>query len=453
MSRKILLSCFLLAWSLFLVATVALGTFSYFIYAEQYGEQTAALMIVDLSGVFLTVFAAVTVLALVLSARIASGIMRPIRELDLAHPNRDKVYPELVPILGYIEDGNRQARAQVNELMRRRTEFDTLTAHMSEGMIILNDRAEILSCNRAARVLFSLAEDEVPKNVLTLRATDGFRAAVRAALAGQNGYDLWQTGETYYSLLATPVLHEGGVEGAVLMFLDVTEKEERERLRREFTANISHELKTPLTSISGFAELIANGIADEADSRRFAANIHREASRLITLVTDIIRLSQLDGGEFKFDAAPLDLYALACEAVERLENVAAAGGVTLTVEGEPTLIAGNYQIVSQMICNLAENGIRYNRAGGFVRVSVKESAEGAVLTVTDNGIGIPTEAQPRVFERFFRVDKSHSKEIGGTGLGLSIVKHGALCHGATVSLASEEGKGTEITVFFPKSAT
>lgn len=453
MSKKILLSCFLLALSIFLVATVALGVFAYFIYAGQYGEETAARMLVALSAPFLVVFTAVLLLSLLLSVHIASGIMRPIRELDLVHPNRKAVYPELAPILGYIEDSNRQARVQMNELMRRRTEFDTLTAHMSEGMIILNDRAEILSCNRAARTLFSLAEDGVPKNVLTLRATEGFRAAVRSALAGQNGYDLWQSGETYYSLLATPVLHEGGVEGAVLMFLDVTEKEERERLRREFTANISHELKTPLTSISGFAELIANGIADGEDSRRFAGNIHREASRLITLVADIIRLSQLDGGEFKFEEEPLDLSAIAHEVVERLENVAATGEITLTAEGETAYIAGNLQIVSQMVYSLAENGIRYNRRGGFVRVSVGKSEDSVLLTVSDNGIGIPTEAQPRVFERFFRVDKSHSKEIGGTGLGLSIVKHGALCHGATVSLASEEGKGTEITVRFPKSAT
>lgn len=453
MNRKIVLSCFLLAVSLFLAATVALGICAYFTYAQNYGEDTATVMLVDLAGAFLVVFFAVLVIALIVSARIASNILHPIRHLDLTHPDRTKVYPELSPILGYIEDRNREARTQMNELMRRRNEFDALTAHMSEGMIILNERAEILSCNRAARALFSLGESDVPKNVLTLRATEGFRSAVRAALSGKNGYDLWQNGETYYSLLATPVLDGGGVEGAVLMFLDVTEKEERERLRREFTANISHELKTPLTSISGFAELIANGIADGEDSRRFAGNIHREASRLITLVADIIRLSQLDGGEFKFEEAPFNLLAVAREVAERLENVAATGQVTLTAEGEDAYIAGNLQIVSQMVYNLAENAIRYNRAGGFVRIRVAKEADAVLLTVTDNGIGIPQDAQSRVFERFFRVDKSHSKEIGGTGLGLSIVKHAALCHGATLALASEEGKGTEISVRFPKSAT
>ena len=453
MNKKIILSCFLLSVSLFLAAVVALGVFAYFTYAENYGEDTATAMIVDLVGAFLVVFTVVLAVALAVSVRIASGILHPIRHLDLTHPDKAKVYPELSPILGYIEDRNREARTQMNELMRRRNEFDALTAHMSEGMIILNDRAEILSCNRAARTLFSLGEGDVPKNVLTLRATDGFRAAVRAALSGQNGYDLWQNGEIYYSLLATPVLHEGGVEGAVLMFLDVTEKEERDRLRREFTANISHELKTPLTSISGFAELIANGIADGEDSRRFAGNIHREASRLITLVADIIRLSQLDGGEFKFEEEPLDLLAVAREVAERLENAAALGEITLTAEGENALIAGNLQIVNQMVYNLAENAIRYNRAGGFVHIKVEKTADAVLLTVTDSGIGIPQDAQPRVFERFFRVDKSHSKEIGGTGLGLSIVKHGALCHGATLSLTSEEGKGTEIAVRFPRLAT
>jgi len=239
----------------------------------------------------------------------------------------------------------------------------------------------------------------------------------------------------------------------VLMFLDVTEKEERERLRREFTANISHELKTPLTSISGFAELIAGGVADGEDARRFAANIHREAGRLITLVGDIIRLSQLDGGEFDFERDPLDLRTLSLEVTDRLASVAAARQITLSVEGGSLFIRGNYQIVSQMIYNLVENGIRYNREGGYVRICLQETQGTLNLTVADNGIGIPKEAQPRIFERFFRVDKSHSKEVGGTGLGLSIVKHAAARHGAKVSLVSEEGKGTSVTLSFPKAAT
>ena len=388
-------------------------------------------------------------LSALLSARVSSGIVRPINRINPEDPGCTPVYPELQPIVARLSEQNRRVRAQMSEILTRRTEFDTLTDHMSEGMIILNDRAEILSCNRSARLLFGLEDGEIPRNVLTLRGTDGFRAAVRASLSGENGYDTMEREGKYYSLLATPVLREGNVEGTVIMILDVTEKEERDRLRREFTANVSHELKTPLTSISGFAELIGNGLAGEEDVRRFAGNIYREARRLITLVGDIIRLSQMDGGEVSMDEEQIDLYAVARETVERLRNVAEDRQVTLTVEGEPVYVSGNYQLISLMIYNLAENGIQYNREGGQVHVRVRRTGKGAELQVADTGIGIPKEAQSRVFERFYRVDKSHSKEIGGTGLGLSIVTHAAACHGATVTLESEEGKGTVITLIFP----
>lgn len=397
----------------------------------------------------LLLFLLLLLLSPLVATLIATCLVRPIVTVDPKHPPREHPYPELRPVLDRLDRVDRRLHRQMSEMLSRRSEFDTLTAHMSEGMIIFNDCAEILTCNRSARLLFGLDEGTVPKSILTLRATEGFRNAVSTALAGENGYDVMENGGKYYSILATPIIQEGNVEGAVLMLLDVTEKEERERLRREFTANISHELKTPLTSISGFAELIEKGIADGEDSRRFAGNIYTEAQRLITLVGDIIRLSQLDGGEFAFDENRLDLYAIAEEVLGRLGNVAEKQGVSLRLAGEHVGVAGNLQIVSLMIYNLVENGIQYNRAGGHVEVFVARAEGGVLLRVSDSGIGIPPEAQSRVFERFFRVDKSHSKENGGTGLGLSIVKHAAARHHARLSLTSEVGKGTEVSLVFP----
>ena len=446
MSRRIFSACFLLALALLLGAILAIGCYAHLVLDPSASMEEARIALI---GPTVIIICLAVLLAALCAAFAAYAVMRPIRKLDPAHPETAAVYPELAPLLTRIGDQGKQVRAQSSELNRSRSRFETLTAHMSEGMVIIDDRAEVISCNPAARTLFGIGEGELPKNVLALRATAAFRAAVRDALAGKNGYEIWRTDEKYYSMLATPIRREGGVEGAVLMLLDVTEREERERLRREFTANISHELKTPLTSISGFAELIAAGVATEEDSRRFAENIHREAGRLITLVGDIIHLSEIDGGELPFDEEPIDLAATAAEVLSRLESIAAQAEIALSFEGEHALVRGNAGLVERMIYNLVENGIHYNRTGGYVRVRVENNGDRIALFVTDNGIGIPHEAQSRVFERFFRVDKSHSKEIGGTGLGLSIVKHAAARHGATLTLTSEVGKGTTVALYFP----
>ena len=396
----------------------------------------------------LVVLVAAMILAGVLASRLSKSIVRPINEIDLDHPENAQVYEEMAPIIRRLTAQNRSIRKQMEELKVKQTEFNAITENMSEGMIIIDAATEILSSNQCALSMFG-AEGKPPKSILLLDGRDTFREAVRLALSGENGYDSFRRGGRCYNILATPVKENGEVVGAVLVILDETEKEERETLRREFTSNVSHELKTPLTSISGFAELIRSGMTDAEDTRHFADNIYKEARRLIVLVGDIIKLSQLDGGEIPYDECPQDLYEIAKETEERLDMVATSHKVNLELTGEHTSIRGNRQILEEMIYNLVDNGIKYNHEGGNVRIRVAEENGRAVVSVADNGIGIPKDQQSRVFERFYRVDKSHSKEIGGTGLGLSIVKHGAAFHKATVTMNSEPGKGTEIFLTFP----
>ena len=396
----------------------------------------------------LVVLVAAMILAGVLASRLSKSIVRPINEIDLDHPENAQVYEEMAPIIRRLTAQNRSIKKQMEELKVKQTEFNAITENMSEGMIIIDAATEILSSNQCALSMFGV-EGKPPKSILLLDGRDTFREAVRLALSGENGYDSFRRGGRCYNILATPVKENGEVVGAVLVILDETEKEERETLRREFTSNVSHELKTPLTSISGFAELIRSGMTDAEDTRHFADNIYKEARRLIVLVGDIIKLSQLDGGEIPYDECPQDLYEIAKETEERLDMVATSHKVNLELTGEHTSIRGNRQILEEMIYNLVDNGIKYNHEGGNVRIRVAEENGRAVVSVADNGIGIPKDQQSRVFERFYRVDKSHSKEIGGTGLGLSIVKHGAAFHKAAVTMNSEPGKGTEISLTFP----
>jgi two-component system phosphate regulon sensor histidine kinase PhoR len=288
------------------------------------------------------------------------------------------------------------------------------------------------------------------RSILTLDSTEPLREAVRSALSGINGYYELSKNDKHYSVIVTPVKSDGIIEGAVIVIIDDTEKEERDVLRREFTSNVSHELKTPLTSISGFAELIKNGLADGEDAIRFADNIHKESKRLIDLVGDIIRLTQLDGGEIPYDGE-VELSAVCHEAFERLASIAEKASVKLVLDVNEAYVYGNLRILGEIVYNLTDNAIKYNRPEGQVIISSRVEDECAVLSVRDNGIGIPKEKQDRVFERFYRVDKSHSKEIGGTGLGLSIVKHAAAYHKAKITLISEEYVGTEIKIQFPRT--
>lgn len=406
-----------------------------------------------LSGVLPAAAIAFVIWAIILfiiAKRLSAEIVRPISEIDFKNPERNKVYDELKPIVDKISAQNHELFRQTNELRIKQNEFSSITTNMSEGLIIINLRGEVLSCNKSAKDIFGIKK-EVPTSVLSIDNSASFRELVLSALSGSSGFDTVRKNGRFYSMTASPVMHGGNVDGAVIIIIDETEKEEREALRREFTSNISHELKTPLTSISGFAELISSGLAEGEDAKKFAGKITLESQRLITLVGDIIRLTQLDGGEIPYDECEVNLYSVAEDVVSHLANVAEKENVTLSLSGEKISVRGNSTILFELIYNLVDNGIKYNKKDGTVDVKVGFVSGLPTVSVRDSGIGIPEDKRQRVFERFFRVDKSHSKEIGGTGLGLSIVKHAASYHGAKIELKSALGKGTEIKVLFPKN--
>lgn len=405
--------------------------------------------IISMSGHLIAVFLIVIAAAALLASNIASSIVRPISGIDLSHPERLAKYKEFVPVAKRLSEQNRLISRKMEELSLRQTEFAAITDNMSEGMLVIDSGAEILSYNKSAEEMLGFNEN-MPKNITAVETVPVLRSAVADALSGKKSAQTIRSGGKYYSVIINPVIHENIVEGAVAIILDETEKEQREVLRREFTSNISHELKTPLTSISGFAEIIMDGLAD-GDEKRFAGNIYREAQRLIVLVGDIIKLNRLDGGEIVFDEEPVDLANICKTVVERLSNIAEKADISLSFEGETALVRGNSIILEEMIYNLADNGIKYNNPGGSVKLKVYENNISHEVSVScaDNGIGIPEGQKERIFERFYRVDKSRSKSIGGTGLGLSIVKHGATCHNAKISVSSRENFGTTVTITFP----
>lgn len=389
----------------------------------------------------------VLVLGIIASFLISDAITKPVRKFDFSDMDAESCYPELSPFIMRIKKQRREITDKKEKYIAKKSEFDTITDNMSEGMMIIDSGARIKFYNKSAKNIMGIGDD-VPKNIISISDKPDFLEAVRAALSGKNGYDIIRTDEKYYSVVATPVYRDGILYGAVIFMLDETEKEKREQLRREFTSNISHELKTPLTTISGFAELIRNKMAVGDDAVHFADNICRESERLITLVGDIIRLSKLDDGEMPYDEEPQNLLRISEVVVSRLTQAANSAGVILECSGDDTYVQGNASVIEEMIYNLCDNGIKYRRGENpYVRITV--NLKKLSVTVTDNGIGIPKDYQERVFERFYRVDKSHSREIGGTGLGLSIVKRGAIYHRARISIESKVDAGTSITLTFP----
>lgn len=390
------------------------------------------------------------VLALLLAYRLSKNIVTPLNKLNLDSPLSNKVYEELSPLLKRMDAQQRQLKHQSEELKRKREEFETATENMSEGLIILNEKGVILSINRAAAKMLGLSEDSVGKDIFSEKTSVNLKEPTQIALSGKNKEEVFALRDGNCQLLANPVSTDGKVTGAALLVLDVTEKERAEQMRREFTANVSHELKTPLQTISGYAELLANGMVADKDKTAFSEKIYAEAQRMIRLIEDIIKLSNLDEGAAELTRETVDLYVTAENTVRSLLPAAKKANVTLSLKGENAEIYGIPQLLTAIVYNLCDNAIKYNKDGGTVFVSVKNNAENIVLSVRDTGIGIPKEQQERIFERFYRVDKSHSKEVGGTGLGLSIVKHAAKLHDAKITLESKVGKGTEITVIFPK---
>lgn len=398
------------------------------------------------------IFLAACLLAGVLSYRVSKKIVKPLSEIDLKHPEQVETYDELSPFLQRIAAQNREIDARMAEIRKQQQEFSMITENMSEGLFVVDRNYQILSYNKSAMQIFGMDPRQEHENLLAVNRSEGFRNAVDSALKGRHAQENLELNGRVYQIIANAVCQPDFAEdmvGAVILVLDVTEKEAQEQYRREFTANVSHELKTPLTSISGIAEIIRNGIVKPEDIPHFAGKIYDESQRLITLIGDIIKLSRLDENQVPMERETVDMLEMARDVVQQLSSVARKSGVTLVANGTHGQVQGVRQVLGEMAYNLCENAVKYNRAGGRVWVDVQQVADHVVLRVKDTGIGIPAAEQGRIFERFYRVDKSHSKAVGGTGLGLSIVKHGAALHHATISVSSEPEQGTEITLTFP----
>ena len=400
----------------------------------------------------LFIVTAAVAISLLLAFRLSKNIVKPLNSLDLDSPLENSAYPELEPLLSRLAAQQHQLKLQASELERKRNEFLTATGNMMEGIVLLSDKGELLSINAAASRLLGVSPYCVGKDILLLNNSYEMQELVHRALSGEHTETTLPVGGSDYQINATPVMSDGKVAGAALVIFDVTEKEKTEQIRREFTANVSHELKTPLQSISGCAELLSNGMVKPEDVPGFSHRIYSESQRLISLVEDIIGLSRLDEGAEDMQRTNVDLHKLAETAIDSLSNAAKEAGVTLELCGDGAEVYGIPQLLGTIVYNLCDNAIKYNRRGGSVTVTTENGAGGVTLTVSDTGIGIPKDQQDRIFERFYRVDKSHSKEVGGTGLGLSIVKHAAILHNATVTVDSTPGAGTTFTVFFPSAA-
>ncbi|MGM9522016.1 MAG: sensor histidine kinase [Oscillospiraceae bacterium] len=382
------------------------------------------------------------VLSALLAYIMAKGIVAPFNRIDLENPEDEHSYPEILPLTNRLSHQNVLISRQMDELRRQQREFRAITDNMAEGFVLIDTNGNILSYNSSAQRLMG----SVPSSGLS--GSGFFRESAELALKGQHNERIVKLDGRVYQILANPVEVGGEISGAVMVCLDITEKAQREAMRHDFSSNVSHELKTPLTSIYGISEIMMNGIVKPDDVASFAKSIHDESGRLITLINDIIRLSQLDDGSFTIDKEEVDLYYLAEEVVKRLSIVAAERGIKISLDGEPVKVRGIQAILDEMIYNICDNAIKYNVENGSVNVTVAVRSGHPVVSVTDTGIGIPREHIDRVFERFYRVDKSHSKAIGGTGLGLSIVKHAAAYHGADIAIKSDPGKGTTVTVTF-----
>ena len=413
---------------------------------EQY---TPLMLVLGMLQPVIVIAAAALAVSGVLASGLSKRIVRPLNELRLDEPDKIETYPELAPLTDKLRSQQNQLRAQEKELRQRRDEFDAATENMIEGLVLLNERGTILSINKSATKLLDISRYCVGKDILLLNNSRQMQELLGRVRSGEHCEMPIEHGGVSYTVYASPVVSGERVAGTVLLVLDMTEKEKAEKLRREFSANVSHELKTPLHTISGCAELLANGMVKPDDIPRFAAQIQSESKRMITLIEDIIKLSHLDEGAGDMQRCDVDLAAIARATVENLRPAAKAADVALSVNACPAVIKnGIPQLLEAIVYNLCENAIKYNRPGGFVKVSIEKNADGTVLTVEDNGIGIPAEQQERIFERFYRVDKSHSKEVGGTGLGLSIVKHAAALHNAKISMHSAPDEGTSISVIF-----
>ena len=390
------------------------------------------------------------ILSGIMASAISKRIVKPINELDLESPEENRIYEELSPLLSKIHRQNREIQNQLELAKQQQEEFSLITENMQEGVIVIDKYTMILSANSSAWNLFHMDRVCQGESVYCLDREEEFRHAIEQVLSGEHTELVLKLNGSDIQLIANPVIRDKKTEGAVVLLVNVTEKLERESLRREFSANVSHELKTPLTSISGFAEIMQGGLVKNEDIPKFAGRIYKESQRLLQLVEDVIQISQLDEEKTSYVWEPVDVYQVCKNAFESLKEKAKRLNVHLYICGERMKMEAVRTLLEEAIYNVCDNAIKYNRNDGSVSVFLTQTAQEIQIVVKDTGVGIPKEDQDRVFERFYRVDKSHSKEIGGTGLGLSIVKHAVGALKGSVILRSEEGNGTEICMKFPK---
>lgn len=410
-------------------------------------QNSVVIILLGLLQPLIIIIVLALIISIFLSYRLSKAIIKPINEIDLDNPASNETYEELIPLLKKMSVQKKTIDQQIKEVEQKQEEFRLITENMSEGLLVIDKDSNVLSYNQAAVRLLEIS-DVKSGSVLAFNRTKGFRKVVEKALSGERAESDISHDENTYNLIANPVYENEKIIGAVIVIIDITESVKREQLRQEFTSNVSHELKTPLTSISGFAEMMKSGGTPDETVKDFSTSIYDEAQRLITLVSDIMKISELDEGAVPVEKESVDLYELSKNIVKRLTSIANKRNITFNIIGDTANVYGARKILDEMIYNLCDNAIKYNKESGTVDVIVNQANNKTSVMVRDTGIGIPQNEQSRVFERFYRVDKSHSKLVGGTGLGLAIVKHGAAYHDAEVSLESTEGKGTSVTITF-----
>ena len=411
-------------------------------------QSSTVKLLIEMTYPIILIIMFAIIISLFLSFRVSQKIVKPLNDIDLNKPMTGTVYYELEPMIKKLEIQRNKLKKREIELQYKHDEFEIVTENLNEGLILININGDILSINKAAADIFKLKKD-IRQNINNVKIDSNVITLINESYEGKSGEIIIDHDTGKYQVDISPVFSDNSVEGVVILIFNVTEKENSEKMRREFSANVSHELKTPLQSISGYAELLKHGLVRAEDITVFGSKIYSEAHRMINLIEDIIHLSSLDEGAGEMPRSIVDLFCVANEVADNLTQEAENMNVTINVEGESVQIFAIPHLITGIIFNLCDNAIKYSKNGGFVKISVSRTTENAIISVCDNGIGIPQEDFSRIFERFYRVDKSHSKEVGGTGLGLSIVKHAAIIHNAKIDLKSTLNVGTEITVSFP----
>lgn len=413
-------------------------------------QSSPFLLLLSLFQPILVIIAAILIVASIKASNVAKKIVEPINAINLDEPEENDVYDEITPLLVKISKQSVQLQRQIREAKQKQAEFITITENMNEGILIIDTKYEVLSYNKAVVDLFTDGIVPESKSVFAFNRSEDFRSIIKASLRGEGKVEVLEIKERSYEIISNPVYENESVIGAVVLVMDVTEKVKRDNLRREFTANVSHELKTPLTSISGFAEIMKTGMVKNEDMPDMANSIYEEAQRLVVLVNDIIKLSELDEASITYENEKINLHELLVEIQERLKTVIEKKNIQFYIDEKDIVLDAPKQVVSEVVYNLCDNAIKYNHQGGLVDVSLSETDAYVKICVKDNGIGIAHTHQNRIFERFYRVDKSHSKEVGGTGLGLSIVKHDVNYLDGSIEIESNLGEGTTILVNIPK---